>query len=394
MQLATEADFAGGLRNREFVLHYQPKCSLVTNEIVGAEALARWRLPDGTLLPPSDFIPLAERTGAIKDLTLQLLARLVHDLDVAGLDENLIVSLNVTAQDFEGDMLTNALLDAIASGALRPGSLELEITETQALSGGTRIREQLRILTDAGIGLAMDDYGIGYSSIDTLSQWPFTTIKLDQGMIGRMLASSKDATIVRSSIRLGHELGVNVVAEGVETLAQQDFLAEAGCRLVQGYLVSSPLPPDEFQLFRHHNRRDHGMSPGLAHMALIDHVQWRRQMVRYAIRAMSLPSSHPVRQLEAHPILCEKSCAFGRWRVDADERTVATNAYQALAAPHADLHRLGKNIVDGIRSGAAIKDIAPMLSELKLASNELVRLLQDLEDDELSAFYGADTAFS
>jgi hypothetical protein len=117
-------------------------------------------------------------------------------------------------------------------------------------------------------------------------------------------------------------------------------------------------------------------------------------MVRYAIRAMSLPSSHPVRQLEAHPILCEKSCAFGRWRVDADERTVATNAYQALAAPHADLHRLGKNIVDGIRSGSAIKDIAPMLSELKLASNELVRLLQDLEDDELSAFYGADTAFS
>jgi EAL domain-containing protein (putative c-di-GMP-specific phosphodiesterase class I) len=345
-------------------------------------------------LPPSAFIPLAERTGAIKDLTLQLLARLVHDLDSAGLDENLIVSLNVTAQDFEDDMLTNALFKSIADGALRPGSLELEITETQALWGGTRIREQLRVLVDAGVGLAMDDYGIGYSSIDTLSQWPFTTIKLDQGMIGRMLASSKDSTIVRSSIRLGHELGVNVVAEGVEALAQQDFLAEAGCRLVQGYLVSSPLPLDEFQLFRHHNRRCHGMPPGLAHMALIDHVQWRRQMLRYAIRAVSLPPSHPVRQLGGHPILCEHSCAFGRWYVDADERTVATDTYQALATPHADLHRLGRNIVDEVSNGAALEDIAPMLSELKQASNELVCLLEDLEDDGLHALYGTDTARS
>lgn len=356
MQSITEVDLADGLLNQEFILHYQPKFSLVTNEIVGAEALARWRRTDGTLLPPSAFIPLAERTGAIKELTLQLLARLVRDLDSAGLDESLRISLNVTAQDFEDDMLTNALLDAIAAGALRPGSLELEITETQALSGGARIQEQLRLLTDTGIGLAMDDYGIGYSSIDTLSQWPFTTIKLDQGMIGRMLASSKDATIVRSSIRLGHELGVNVVAEGVEALVQQDFLAEAGCKLVQGYLVSTPLPLNEFQLFRHSNRKCHRISPGLAHMALIDHVQWRRQMVRYAIRSASLPSSHPIRQSEAHPILCEKNCAFGRWYVDASGYAVATDAYEALAAPHANLHRLGKEVVHGVRSGAALED--------------------------------------
>jgi len=383
MRSMTESDLAEGLRNREFVLHYQPKFSLVANEIVGAEALARWRRPDGTLLPPSAFIPLAEQTGAIKELTLQLLDHLVHDLGSAGLDETLMVSLNVTAQDFEDEMFTNALLDAIAAGALRPGSLELEITETQALSGGPRIREQLCVLTDAGIGLAMDDYGIGYSSIDTLSRWPFTTIKLDQGMIGRMLASSKDATIVRSSIRLGHELGVNVVAEGVEALAQQDFLAEAGCRLVQGYLVSSPLPLDEFQLFRHHNRRCHGMSPGLAHMALIDHVQWRRQMVRHAIRTASLPPSHPIRQSEGHPILCENSCAFGRWYVDANHCTAATDTYRALAKPHADLHRLGKKVVHRLRSGAALEDIDPILSELKQVSNELVRLLEDLEDESL-----------
>lgn len=394
MQSMTEADLAEGLRNQEFILHYQPKFSLIANEIVGAEALARWRLPDGTLLPPSAFIPLAEQTGAIKELTLQLLARLLQDLDSSGFDESLCVSLNVTAQDFEDDMLTNAVLDAVAAGVLRPGSLELEITETQALSGDTRVQEQLRLLTDTGIGLAMDDYGIGYSSIDTLSQWPFTTIKLDQGMIGRMLASSKDAIIVRSSIRLGHELGMNVVAEGVEVMVQQDFLAEAGCRLVQGYLVSTPLPLDEFQLFRHQNRRCHRISTGLAHMALVDHVQWRRQMVRYAIRAASFPYWHPIRQSEAHPILCENSCAFGRWYVDAGDSAIVTETHRALYAPHADLHRLGKQIVARLRSGAALEDIEPMLSELKQVSNELVRLLEDLEDDGLHALYGTGTAFS
>jgi EAL domain-containing protein (putative c-di-GMP-specific phosphodiesterase class I) len=392
MRTATEADLAKGLRNREFVLHYQPKFSLVTNDIVGAEALARWRLPNGTMLPPSAFIPLAERTGAIQELTLQLLARLVHDLRSGGLDENLCVSLNVTAQDFEDNTLTNALLDAIANGVGRPGSLELEITETQALSGGARIREQLQVLTDAGVGLAMDDYGIGYSNMDTLSQWPFTTIKLDQGMIGRMLTSSKDATIVRASIRLGHELGVNVVAEGVEALAQQHFLAEAGCRLVQGYLVSTPLPLDEFRRFRHHSRRRHGMSPGLAHMALIDHVQWRRQMVRYVIRAASLPALHPARQLNGHPVLCENSCAFGRWYVDAGDSAVGTASYRALAGPHADLHRLGKQVAHAVRSGAALEEITPVLSELKMVSNELVRLLEDIEDDGLHALYATDTA--
>ena len=175
---------------------------------------------------------------------------------------------------------------------------------------------------------------------------------------------------------------------------QQDFLAEAGCRLVQGYLVSTPLPLDEFQLFRHHNRGRHGMPPGLAHMALIDHVQWRRQMVRYAIRAASLPSSHPARQLDDHPILCENSCAFGRWYVDAGDSAIVTASYRALAAPHADLHRLGKEVVHEISSGAALEDIAPILSELKLVSNELVRLLEDFEDDGLHALYGTDTVLS
>lgn len=388
MTTITEGDLAQGLRNGEFILHYQPKASLLTNRIVGAEALARWRRPDGALLPPSDFIPLAERAGLIKQLTLQLLPRLVHDLAGAGLGPDLAVSFNVTAQDFEDDDLTNAVFDAIGDERLAAAALELEITETQALLGGERVRGYLQALTSAGVGLAMDDYGIGYSSIDTLSQWPFTTIKLDQGIIGRMLTSPKNATIVRSSIRLGHELGVNVVAEGVEALEQRDFLAEAGCQLVQGFLVSGPLPLEEFQAFRRDTARTRVIPLGLAHMAIIDHVQWRRQMAGYAIRSAALPAGSPGRHDDSHPPLCLGGCALGRWYADAGRCCAGTPVYDAVAAPHEHLHRVGARIVERVRDGAGLADIAPLLHEMRLVSAQLIGLLEEVEDAGLHALYG------
>jgi sensor c-di-GMP phosphodiesterase-like protein len=140
MTTMTELDIADGLLRGEFLLHYQPKLSLVANRIVGAEALARWQRPGGTLLPPSAFISTAERTGMIKDLTLQLLACLLRELEGGWLDPNIVVSLNVTVQDIEDGMLTQALLAAIADGRLVSAALELEITETQALAGGQRAR--------------------------------------------------------------------------------------------------------------------------------------------------------------------------------------------------------------------------------------------------------------
>lgn len=392
MTTVTENDIAAGLRNHEFVLYYQPKASLISNRIVGAEALARWRRADGTVLLPGDFIPVAEHSSLIKELTLQLFDQLVHDLVDSGMGTDMSVSFNVTARDFEDNMLTEAIFDAIAAQHLPPAALELEITETQALQGGERVLAQLQALTDAGIGLAMDDYGIGYSSMDTLSQWPFTTIKLDQGIVGRMLSSAKNATIVRSSIRLGHELGVNVVAEGVEEVAQHDFLVEAGCKLIQGYLVSWPLPLEEFQIFRHNIGRCRGFPLGLVHMAIVDHVQWRRQMVSYAIQRAALPPDSPTRQADSHPQLSMTQCALGQWYFGEGTYFADTPMYQALDAPHRHLHDVGHRIIAQVRSGASLRDIAALLYELKQVSTELIRLLQDLDDAGLHALYALPNA--
>ena len=383
----TEGDVAQGIANKEFTLYYQPKSSLITSRIVGAEALARWRRPDGTVLPPASFIQVAERGGLIKDLTLQLLPQLVHALTNPGFGTDLCVSFNVTAQDFEDDTLTEAILYAISHQNLAPASLELEITETQALEAGDCVLARIQALTRAGIGLAMDDYGIGYSSMDTLSQWPFTTIKLDQGIVGRMLNSKKNATIVRSSIRLGHELGLNVVAEGVEAVAQYDFLVEAGCSLIQGYLVSPPLALDDFVALRLRAAQCPGFPIGLVHMAIVDHVQWRRQMVSYAIQRAGLPPGAPARQTEGYPELCVTRCALGNWYYGEGRYFSDTPMYRALDAPHPELHRVGEAIVEKVCAGAALAEIASLLQALKTASTSLIRLLEDIEDVGLQALY-------
>lgn len=379
MTIVTADDIASGLNNRGFVLYYQPKVSLISNRITGAEALVRWRR-DGEVLPASMFIPVAEQAGLLRPLTLQLFPQLVSDLAGSGLDQLFRVSFNVSSCDLEDCTLTSLILKAVAAGRLPPSALELEITETQALQAAPCALHNVQALTEAGIGLAMDDYGIGYSSIDTLSQWPFTSIKLDQGLVERMLDSPKNATIVRSSIRLGHELGMEVVAEGVETVPQHDFLLEAGCGVAQGFLISRALPLEGFKAFCAAATKCRGLPVGLVHMAIVDHVQWRRQMASFAIRRAALPPDAPLRQSGGHPTLCVTKCALGRWYFGEGRYFAGTPMYGALDAPHRRLHDIGTLIVERIRAGASQADIAPLMRELKQVSLVLVGLLEDIED--------------
>jgi len=379
MTIVTADDIASGLNDREFVLYYQPKVSLTSNRITGAEALVRWRRGE-QVLPASMFIPVAEQAGLLRPLTLQLFAQLVGDLSGSGLEHLFRVSFNVSSCDLEERALTALILEAVASGRLPPTALELEITETQALQAAPCVLHNVQALTEAGIGLAMDDYGIGYSSIDTLSQWPFTSIKLDQGIVERMLDSPKNATIVRSSIRLGHELGMEVVAEGVETVPQHDFLVEAGCGVAQGFLISSALPLDRFKAFCAEAGKCRGLPVGLVHMAIVDHVQWRRQMASFAIRRAALPPDAPLRQSGGHPTLCITKCALGRWYLGEGRYFAGTPMYHALDAPHRRLHDIGALIVERIRAGASLAGIAPLMRELKQVSLILIGLLEDIED--------------
>ncbi|MFC5549929.1 EAL domain-containing protein [Massilia aerilata] len=386
MPTITEAELVQGLQDHEFILYYQPKASLITNRVVGAEALARWRRRDGGVVAPGVFIPLMQEAGLLRQLTRQLLARLMHDMEGA-LGADIRVSFNVGVDDFEDDALSGMLLDAIGSHRLLASSLELEVTETQALQCCDILLGRIQGLLDAGISLAMDDFGTGYSSIDTLSKLPFTTIKLDQGIVGRMLGSAKDAAIVRTAIRLGHEMGVEVVAEGVETQAQRDVLIECGCKLVQGYLVSPPLPLEAFRTFRAASGDAHSFPVGLVHLAILDHVQWRRQIVSYAVQRATLPRNCPTRKADGYPEMNVTLCALGRWYFGDGRHLEATPIYHAIDAPHREVHRIGEAIVAQVRQGATLAELAGLLSTMKAVSTTLVRLLEDLEDAGLQELY-------
>jgi EAL domain-containing protein (putative c-di-GMP-specific phosphodiesterase class I) len=289
------------------------------------------------------------------------------------------ISFNASARDFEDDEFAKLVLQSLAVAKLPPDRLQVELTETATLEAGDEIRKNILPLREAGLGLAMDDFGKGYSSLDTLSKWPFTTIKLDQGLIGRMFDSDKNLTIVETSIRMAHELGINVVAEGVENYDQYHRLLEAGCTKIQGYWISKPLPLDQFICLINEDIRWSGLPVGLIHMAIIDHVQWRRKLVSELVRTVSFPKNSPRRNTMNPPPLSSKECKLGHWYDGLGQMFRERRSFQELAKPHAELHDIGRTLFTMVSEGASMDDITPGLRALAERSMEMLDLLHTLE---------------
>jgi diguanylate cyclase (GGDEF)-like protein len=245
-RLTLAGELRRAIANEELVLHFQPKAELATGRIVGVEALVRWQHPERGFIPPNEFVPIAERTGLIKQLSRHVVAgalRQCSEWRAVGLDLNVAVNLTIPdLLDLELPDLIQALLEATG---VRPDQLELEITETTILADPFRVRQVLARLNEMGLRLAIDDFGTGYSSLAYLRRLPVHTIKVDRSFVMDMCENASDATIVRSTIDLGRNLGLEVVAEGVETQEAWDALRALGCTLAQGYLISRPLPAGE-----------------------------------------------------------------------------------------------------------------------------------------------------
>lgn len=381
--MKTEKQIIEAIKGNELTLFYQPKISLVTGKVLGAEALIRWVTPSGEVVMPKDFIPLAERSSLITEITRHMFPKLVEDMVVINDVEPQVISFNASARDFHDDVFTTMVLRALCASQLAPANLQIEITETAALESGDLIRKNILPLQEEGVELAMDDFGTGYSTLDMLSKWPFSTIKLDQGIIGRMLSSDKSATIVNLAIRMGHELGINVLAEGVESRDQHEHLLEAGCAAVQGYWVSPALPLADYIDFVRRDNRWSSLPIGMIHMAIIDHVQWRRQLVSKLLRAVIEPQGSPIRDMLDLPPLSCRECRFGRWYYSYSNMFKERPYFQALDQPHCELHEVGEQLVQMVREGASLKEITPHLRTLSECSIHVLSLLQSLENEAL-----------
>jgi diguanylate cyclase (GGDEF)-like protein len=246
---AARLTLAGELRRAiegdELVVHFQPKAELDSGRIVGAEALVRWQHPERGLIPPDEFVPIAERTGLIKPLTRSVLASALEQCAAwnrAG--HELHVAVNMTIPDLLDLDLPDRIHELLTATGVRPEQLELEITETTILADPFRVRQVLARLHEMGLRLAIDDFGTGYSSFAYLKRLPVQTIKIDRSFVSGMCEDASDATIVRSTIDLGRNLGLAIVAEGVESQEIWDELRALGCSLAQGYLIGRPVDAD------------------------------------------------------------------------------------------------------------------------------------------------------
>ena len=245
-RLALAGELPRALDERELVLHYQPKLDLASGAIVGAETLVRWLHPEHGLIGPAEFIPIAERTGMITRISgyvLEGAIRQCSDWNAAGLDVS--VALNLTMHDLLDLDLPERIGGLLADAGLRPRKLVLEITESTIMGDPLRVREVLTRLNALGIRLAIDDFGTGYSSLGYLKNLPVDELKIDRSFVQEMTSDSSDATIVRSTVDLGHNLGLRVVAEGVESEDVLETLRSLGCDEAQGYFIGRPVAAEE-----------------------------------------------------------------------------------------------------------------------------------------------------
>lgn len=245
-RLEIERDLRVALKNNQFELHYQPQVCASKGVIRGVEALIRWRHPERGLITPLKFIPIAEETGVISAIgswVLEEACRQMAEWRGAGFDLK-HVAVNLSAHQLRSPGLVSQVQSVIARFGLAPGQLELEITESVAMEDPERAIGQLRALRDSGVELAIDDFGTGYSSLAYLKLLPIHTLKLDRAFVRDIETDENDAAISSATIALAKILGLRVIAEGVETEVQRDFLAGHACHLLQGYLFGKPEPAD------------------------------------------------------------------------------------------------------------------------------------------------------
>ena len=245
-----EKDLNEALARNQLHLVYQPQVNLETRQTIGAEALLRWHHPKRGLIPPDQFIPLAELNGSIVAIGQWVLDQACWQAACwasAGLDIRMAV--NLSAVQLRQDTIVDDILETLARHNLSPGRLELEVTETSFMSNLEDAVGKLHRLHDAGISLAVDDFGTGYSSLTYLKRMPVQHLKIDKQFVQDLLVNDDDTRIANTIIDLGRSLSMTVIAEGVESAEQEAYLRQRGCALGQGYYFSRPVPADEFAAF-------------------------------------------------------------------------------------------------------------------------------------------------
>lgn len=246
-----ESGLRQALKDGQFSLHYQPKIDLNSNELIGAEALIRWKHPELGFVPPDKFIPIAEETGLIIEIGEWVLNEASRQVSKWRCSDQLEmgVAINVSPLQLRQAAFIDCLKDALKTNSIEPQDLQVEVTESSLIENDSVTRDVIHSIANMGCELALDDFGTGFSSLSYLKQYPFDYLKIDRSFVNGLLESERDQALTQAIITLARSLDLKVISEGTEIIEQCNLLKQLGCDMAQGYYYSRPLPADEFLNF-------------------------------------------------------------------------------------------------------------------------------------------------
>jgi len=378
------------MHNNELLLYYQPKVCLSRGTVIGAEALVRWSDGAQGLVSPDAFLPLAERSGLLHDLTLKLLDQAVDASRAlrAGLNastdsmveqQELSLSINVAPNDLASRTISSRISELLADNVINSDDLQIEITESAVMGNVDRVYDDLCRLKNMGIKILMDDFGTGYSSIDRLSQLPFDALKLDQGVVRRMGTSRQNLDVVRSTISMARELGMTSVAEGIESAAVYNFLIAHGCEEGQGFYIARPMSLEDFQSFIAVDHQFEGSQIGRVHQTCLNLSRFRKNLIDAAYCAR-LGEGITLESV-ADPGLDAnlKESTLGNWYFGVGQELSDHMVFTDIEQPLREVHASGQRFLEQVKSGLSTQQLDHSIADIDLQIGLLIGLLHRLE---------------
>lgn len=383
------ASLEKALADNQLLFYYQPVVSLFTGKVCGAESLIRWKQPDGLLIPPDLFIPLAEKTGFITEITAAMLPKVVNDLAALNLvDDSLFVSFNVSPKDFNNENFLKNLSQS-TSGILRKlENLYIEITESSFLVNDSDIQRILHDIDSQGISIVLNDFSAGYTTLSTLTQLPLKAIKLAMNIVQRAPTSRSDFRLFRHLVGMAHQLHLDVIAEGVENQEVHTLLLATGCTHGQGFFYGRSMPLSTFIELLGKLPRSLEYPFGLEYLAQMDLLDFRRDVIKSALMIYANQDKGiRERALARLPELESKKSLVGEWHKRIGNRNQGSELYRQLSTELKQYHELADTLLRKAISGENREQLQKAIDLFSQKSIIIMDLIHRFEIEGLKEYF-------